>query len=52
MSSDAREPARAGRQYSAAVLWNGGISFGGAIAFNFADLVILPILNNYPSITE
>jgi uncharacterized membrane protein YraQ (UPF0718 family) len=31
----------------AAVLWNGGISFGGAIAFIFADLVILPILNIY-----
>jgi hypothetical protein len=29
----------------AAVLWNGGISFGGAIAFIFADLIILPILN-------
>jgi uncharacterized membrane protein YraQ (UPF0718 family) len=31
----------------AAVLWNGGISFGGAIAFIFADLIILPILNIY-----
>ena len=31
----------------AAVLWNGGISFGGAIAFVFADLIILPILNIY-----
>jgi uncharacterized protein len=31
----------------AAVLWNGGISFGGVIAFIFADLVILPILNIY-----
>jgi len=28
----------------AAVLWNGGISFGDAIAFIFADLIILPIL--------
>jgi len=31
----------------AAVLWNGGISFGGVIAFIYADLVILPILNIY-----
>jgi uncharacterized membrane protein YraQ (UPF0718 family) len=29
----------------AAVLWRGGISFGGAIAFIFADLIILPIIN-------
>jgi uncharacterized protein len=31
----------------AAVLWNGGISFGGVIAFVFADLLILPILDIY-----
>ncbi len=31
----------------AAVLWNGGISFGGVIAFIYADLLILPILNIY-----
>lgn len=31
----------------AAVLWNGGISFGGVTAFIYADLVILPILNIY-----
>ncbi len=31
----------------AAVLWNSGISFGGAIAFIFADLIIIPILNIY-----
>jgi uncharacterized protein len=31
----------------AAVLWNGGISFGGVIAFIFADLVVLPVLNIY-----
>ncbi|HLZ66538.1 MAG TPA: permease [Aliidongia sp.] len=31
----------------AAVLWNGGISFGGVIAFILADLIILPILNIY-----
>ena len=29
----------------AAVLWNGGISFGGVVAFLFADLIILPILD-------
>jgi uncharacterized membrane protein YraQ (UPF0718 family) len=27
----------------AAVLWNGGISFGGVISFIFADLIIIPI---------
>ncbi len=31
----------------AAVLWNGGISFGGVIAFIYADLIIIPILNIY-----
>lgn len=31
----------------AAVLWNGGISFGGVVSFLFADLIILPILNIY-----
>ena len=31
----------------AAVLWNGGISFGGVIAFIFADLIVLPVLNIY-----
>ena len=31
----------------AAVLWNGGISFGGLIAFIFADLIVLPILDIY-----
>jgi uncharacterized membrane protein YraQ (UPF0718 family) len=31
----------------AAVLWNGGISFGGVVAFIFADLIVLPILNIY-----
>jgi uncharacterized membrane protein YraQ (UPF0718 family) len=31
----------------AAVLWNGGISFGGVIAFIYADLLIIPILNIY-----
>jgi YHS domain-containing protein/uncharacterized membrane protein YraQ (UPF0718 family) len=28
----------------AAALWNGGISFGGTIAFVFADLIALPLL--------
>jgi uncharacterized membrane protein YraQ (UPF0718 family) len=31
----------------AGVLWNGGISFGGVVAFIFADLIILPILAIY-----
>ncbi|MBA3905375.1 MAG: permease [Pseudonocardiales bacterium] len=31
----------------AVVLWIGGISFGGVVAFIFADLIILPILNIY-----
>ncbi len=31
----------------AAVLWNGGISFGGVLTFVFADLIILPILHIY-----
>jgi hypothetical protein len=31
----------------AAVLWNGGISFGGVVSFIFADLLIVPILLIY-----
>jgi uncharacterized protein len=31
----------------AAVLWNGGISFGGVTSFIFADLLIVPILLIY-----
>jgi len=31
----------------AGVLWNSGISFGGVVAFIFADLIILPILAIY-----
>jgi len=31
----------------AAVLWRGGISFGGVVSFIFADLIILPILDIY-----
>ncbi|HEY2165766.1 MAG TPA: permease [Jatrophihabitantaceae bacterium] len=31
----------------AAVLWNGGISFGGVASFIFADLIIIPILVIY-----
>jgi uncharacterized membrane protein YraQ (UPF0718 family) len=31
----------------AAVLWNGGISFGGVLTFIFADLIILPVLDIY-----
>jgi uncharacterized protein len=29
----------------AAVLWRGGISFGGVVSFIFADLIIVPILD-------
>jgi uncharacterized membrane protein YraQ (UPF0718 family)/YHS domain-containing protein len=31
----------------AAVLWSGGISFGGVVAFLFADLIVLPIIAIY-----
>ncbi|HEY1449128.1 MAG TPA: permease [Caulobacteraceae bacterium] len=31
----------------AAVLWKGGASFGGVIAFIFGDLIVLPILDIY-----
>src|SRR5690348_5474056 len=31
----------------AAALWNGGVSFGGVVAFIFADLIVLPILDIY-----
>jgi uncharacterized membrane protein YraQ (UPF0718 family) len=31
----------------AAVLWNGGISFGGVVAFIFADLIIIPLIHIY-----
>jgi len=31
----------------AAVLWNGGISFGGVVAFIFADLVTIPMILVY-----
>src|SRR5436190_597524 len=31
----------------AAVLWSGGISFGGVVAFIFADLIVLPIVAAY-----
>ena len=31
----------------AAVLWSGGISFGGVMAFIFADLIVIPILIAY-----
>jgi uncharacterized membrane protein YraQ (UPF0718 family) len=31
----------------ASVLWNGGSSFGGVLAFIYADLIVLPILNIY-----
>ena len=31
----------------AAVLWSGGISFAGVLAFLFADLIVIPILLIY-----
>lgn len=31
----------------AAALWHGGISFGGVVAFVFADLITLPLLSIY-----
>ena len=31
----------------AAVLWSGGISFAGALAFLFADLIVIPIVLIY-----
>jgi uncharacterized membrane protein YraQ (UPF0718 family) len=31
----------------AAVLWSGGISFAGVLAFLFADLIVIPILSIY-----
>ncbi len=31
----------------AAVLWSGGISFGGVLAFLFADLIVIPIVLAY-----
>jgi uncharacterized protein len=31
----------------AAVLWSGGLSFGGVLAFIFADLIVLPIVAIY-----
>jgi uncharacterized protein len=31
----------------AAVLWSGGISFAGVIAFIFADLIVLPVVQIY-----
>jgi len=31
----------------AAVLWSGGISFGGVLAFLFADLIVLPLVAIY-----
>jgi uncharacterized membrane protein YraQ (UPF0718 family) len=31
----------------AAVLWRGGASFGGVIAFIFGDLIVLPLLDIY-----
>ena len=35
----------------AAVLWRGGISFGGVVSFIFADLIVLPVLDIFASTT-
>jgi uncharacterized protein len=37
----------AGNVPLAAVLWRGGISFGGVVSFIFADLIVLPIIDIY-----
>ena len=34
----------------AAVLWSGGISFAGVLAFLFADLIVMPILADLPQV--
>ena len=34
----------------AAVLWSGGISFAGVLAFLFADLIVLPIIADLPQV--
>ena len=31
----------------AAILWGGGISFGGVLAFLYADLIVVPLLDAY-----
>lgn len=31
----------------AAVLWGGGVSFGGVLAFLYADLIVLPLIDAY-----
>lgn len=31
----------------AAILWGGGVSFGGVLAFLYADLIILPLIDAY-----
>jgi hypothetical protein len=31
----------------AAVLWGSGVSFGGVLAFLYADLIVLPLLDVY-----
>ena len=34
----------------AAVLWSGGISFAGVLAFLFADLIVIPIILDLPQV--
>lgn len=35
----------------AAILWASGISFGGVLAFLYADLIVLPLLDLYRNTT-
>jgi hypothetical protein len=36
----------------AAVLWGSGVSFGGVLAFLYADLIVLPLLDVYRAACE
>jgi len=36
-----------GKRPFAVALWGGGISFAGVIAFVYADLITIPVLNVY-----
>ncbi|MFD8217474.1 permease [Streptomyces sp. NPDC059697] len=46
-SCDAGGSSAIGNVPLSAVLWKGGMSLGGVIAFSYADLLILPTLNSY-----
>jgi len=36
-----------GNVFAVAIFWSDGISFGGVVAFIFANLIVLPILDMY-----